>query len=107
MGAVIAAIAALMSWSVFLTVKSGDNPKIPAALRPIAFCIALLTSAAFLQQTLGRGIVVIPAGEVGVIETMGTVSTNTLNSGVYFLNPLSEVVTYSTRLQDIKETVET
>lgn len=107
MGAVIAAIAALMSWSAFLTVKAGDNPKIPAALRPITFVIALLTSAAFLQQTLGRGIVVIPAGEVGVIETMGTVSPETLNSGVYFLNPLSEVVTYSTRLQDIKETVDT
>jgi regulator of protease activity HflC (stomatin/prohibitin superfamily) len=107
MGAIIAAIATLISWSAFITVKSGDNPKISAALRPITFCIALLTSALFLQQTLGRGIVVIPAGQVGVIETMGKVSTNTLNSGVYFLNPLSEVVTYSTRLQDIKETVDT
>ncbi len=51
--------------------------------------------------------VVIPAGEVGVIETMGTVSANTLNPGVYVLNPLSKVVTYSTRLLDIKETVDT
>jgi regulator of protease activity HflC (stomatin/prohibitin superfamily) len=107
MGAVVAAIAALVSWSAFLTVKSKDNPQIPAILRPIAFVIALLTSVTFLQQTLGRGVVVIPAGEVGVIETMGSVSPNTLNSGVYFLNPLSKVVTYSTRLQDIKETVDT
>jgi len=107
MGAVIAAIASVMSWSAFLSVKSGKNPQVPAALSPIAFIIALLTSAVFVQQTLGRGVVVIPAGEVGVIETMGTVSTETLNSGVYFLNPLSKVVTYSTRLQDIKETVDT
>lgn len=107
MGAIISAIAALASWTVFVTVKNPDNPKIPKALRPLLFCIAMLMSALFLQQTLGRAVVVIPAGEVGVIETMGTVDSNTLSSGVYVLNPLSEVVTYSTRLQDIKETVDT
>jgi regulator of protease activity HflC (stomatin/prohibitin superfamily) len=107
MGAVISAIAALASWTVFISVKNPDNPKIPKLLRPFVFCIALLTSALFLQQTLGRAVVVIPAGEVGVIETMGSVDATPLTSGVYFLNPLSKVVTYSTRLQDIKETVDT
>ncbi|AIE75404.1 MULTISPECIES: prohibitin family protein [unclassified Synechocystis] len=107
MGAVISAIAALASWTVFISVKNPDNAKIPKLLRPLVFCFALLMSALFLQQTLGRAVVVIPAGEVGVIETMGTVDATPLTSGVYFLNPLSKVVTYSTRLQDIKETVDT
>ncbi len=107
MGAVISAIAALASWTVFISVKNPDNPKIPKLLRPLVFCIALLMSALFLQQSLGRAVVVIPTGEVGVIETMGTVDATPLTSGVYFLNPFSKVVTYSTRLQDIKETVDT
>jgi len=91
---------------VFFISKSQDNTANNKFIRPIALLIGLISTALVAIQALGRFALVIPAGEVGVVETLGEVSATTLNPGIHFLNPFAEVVTFSTRIQDIKETVD-
>jgi prohibitin 1 len=106
MSLIFSAIAALVSWLVFFISKSQDNAANNKFIRPIALLIGLISTALVAIQALGRFALVIPAGEVGVVETLGEVSATTLNPGIHFLNPFAEVVTFSTRIQDIKETVD-
>ncbi|MEB3120669.1 MAG: prohibitin family protein [Snowella sp.] len=106
MSLIVSAIAALVSWLVFFTSKSQDNSTNNKLIRPIALLIGLISTLLVAIQALGRFAVVIPTGEVGVIETLGKVSAITLNPGIHFLNPFTEVVTFSTRIQDLKETVD-
>jgi prohibitin 1 len=106
MSLIFSAIAALASWLVFFISKSQDNTANNKFIRPIALLIGLISTALVAIQALGRFALVIPAGEVGVVETLGEVSATTLNPGIHFLNPFAEVVTFSTRIQDIKETVD-
>ena len=44
--------------------------------------------------------VIVDAGKVGVQETLGTVNTTPLHSGVHFVNPLSNVVELSVRTEN-------
>jgi regulator of protease activity HflC (stomatin/prohibitin superfamily) len=106
MSLIVSAIAALVSWLVFFTSKFQDNSTNNKLIRPIALLIGLISTALVAIQALGRFAIVIPTGEVGVIETLGKVSATTLNPGIHFLNPFTEVVTFSTRIQDLKETVD-
>lgn len=106
MSLIFSAIAALVSWLVFFISKSQDNAANNKFIRPIALSIGLISTALVAIQALGRFALVIPAGEVGVVETLGEVSATTLDPGIHFLNPFAEVVTFSTRIQDIKETVD-
>lgn len=48
---------------------------------------------------------VVPAGTVGVVDFLGNVSDNTLKAGVNFVNPLANVVRFSIKTQEIKETM--
>ncbi|MDP2037130.1 MAG: prohibitin family protein, partial [Ignavibacteria bacterium] len=48
---------------------------------------------------------VVPAGTVGVVDFLGNVSDNTLKAGVNFVNPLANVVKFSIKTQEIKETM--
>ena len=105
MSLIFSAIIALVSWLVFFISKSQDNAATNKFIRPISLLIGLISTTAVAFQALGRFAVVIPAGEVGVIEILGKVSPTTLNPGIYFLNPFAEVITFSTRIQDLKETV--
>ena len=68
---ILSAIAALVSWSLFFTVKFKENAN--PLIRPLSLLIGLLSSAVFLFQIIGRFAVVIPAGEVGVMESLGQV----------------------------------
>jgi regulator of protease activity HflC (stomatin/prohibitin superfamily) len=106
MSLIFSAIIALTSWLVFFNVKWKDNPSVNKIIQPLILLIGVLSSAFFVLKTLSRFAVIIPAGEVGVMETLGKVDQNTLNPGIYFVNPLVEVETYSTRIHDIKETVD-
>lgn len=48
---------------------------------------------------------VVPAGTVGVVDFLGSVSDNTLKAGVNFVNPLANVVKFSIKTQEVKETM--
>ncbi len=76
-------------------------------VRLIAGAIGVLSAALTLWQGISRLLVIVPAGNVGVKEQFGNVSDRPLSPGIHLLNPLAEVVEFSTRLQDIKETVTT
>lgn len=71
------------------------------------------TSNISLMVSLGAGLAalsncftVIPAGHVGVIDFFGTVSDNTLKSGINFVNPLARIVKMTIKTQEIKEVME-
>lgn len=74
------------------------NLTVPAAGMVIAGIGAL-----FL---LSRLCIVVPTGKVGVVDTFGKVSDETLNPGIYLHNPLSKVTLLSTQLREVKETAE-
>jgi regulator of protease activity HflC (stomatin/prohibitin superfamily) len=107
MSLILSALIALVSFVIFFTLKVTDGDTKTKSLRYLALLIGSLFALSFVLKTILRFLVIIPAGEVGVSETLGTVSTNTLNPGVHLVNPLTDVETFSTRLQDIKETVDT
>jgi prohibitin 1 len=65
--------------------------------------LALLLGIALV---LGRSLRVIPAGSVGVVDLFGRVSTETLKSGIQFVNPLARVVTMSIKTQELKEVMD-
>lgn len=68
----------------------------------VILAIGGMIALGFVRKTL----ITIPAGTVGVKETFGKVAESSLNPGLHFVNPLSKIVRFSTRLEDIKETVE-
>ena len=48
---------------------------------------------------------VVPAGMVGVVDFFGNVNDNTLRSGVNIVNPFANVVKFSIKTQEVKETM--
>jgi regulator of protease activity HflC (stomatin/prohibitin superfamily) len=101
------AIAALVSFVIFLTLKGQEGDSRNKVISSLALVIGLLASATLIIKVLLRFLMVIPAGEVGIVETLGKVSDGSLSPGIHLLNPFSNILTFSTRLQDIKETVDT
>ncbi|WP_009631697.1 prohibitin family protein [Synechocystis sp. PCC 7509] len=70
------------------------------------FAIALTTTSITVLLLLLRSITIVPAGYVGVVDSFGSVSSQTLKPGLSFKNPLSQVVKFSTRTQEMKETLD-
>jgi prohibitin 1 len=68
--------------------------------------IGLLGIAIILGAVGLRGVRVIPAGHVGVVDLFGRVSPETLKSGIQFVNPLARVITLSIKTQEIKEVMD-
>ena len=62
--------------------------------------------AFILIKILLRAFVIVPVGEVGVIDNSQKMLTSPLMPGVYWLNPLDNVVKISTRTQVQHETLE-
>lgn len=48
---------------------------------------------------------VVPAGTVGVVDFLGFVSDNTLKAGVNIVNPMANIVNFSIKTQELKETM--
>ena len=49
---------------------------------------------------------VIPAGNVGVIDFFGTVTDRPITAGINFVNPLAQVIKFSTQTQEHKESMQ-
>ena len=69
-----------------------------AALFAIAIVIIVFVAIA--------GIAIVPAGNVGIVDTLGSVSSEELQPGFHFKLPWSGVVPMSTKTQEIQETAE-
>ena len=64
--------------------------------------IALL----FALIAVGQVFTVVPAGNVGVVDFLGTVSDNTLKAGINLVNPLARVIKFSVKTQEVKEVMD-
>ena len=65
-----------------------------------------ITAIIFALIAISQCFTVIPAGHVGVVDFFGTVSSNTLKSGINFVNPMARVVKLSIKTQEIKEVMD-
>lgn len=63
----------------------------------------LVVMFAFGLLALVQVFTVIPAGHVGVVDFLGTVSENTLKAGINMVNPMARVSKMSVKTQEIKE----
>ncbi|WP_417033751.1 prohibitin family protein [Dolichospermum lemmermannii] len=69
--------------------------------------ITILIGSMTLLASISRLLVIVPPGNVGIVNSFGKISDNTLDSGVYVVNPFAKVINFSTRLKDIKENIDT
>lgn len=98
-------IASLIAFLIaFVTVNYADEKTRPI-IRAIALVIGSLAALNAVILGARKVVVIIPAGNVGVVEVFGKVSNQTLPAGVHIVSPFAEVIRFSTRLKDIKETV--
>ncbi len=68
--------------------------------------VALLVAIGFALISVGQCFTVIPAGNVGVVDFFGTVSSNTLKAGINPVNPLARVIKMSVKTQEMKEVMD-
>jgi regulator of protease activity HflC (stomatin/prohibitin superfamily) len=95
------ALAALMLWrtTVQRAQQKGTRPG------PIANS-ASLVAGVFTLFALMQCFTIIPAGNVGVIDFFGTVSDKPITAGINFVNPLAQVIKFSTQTQEHKESMQ-
>jgi regulator of protease activity HflC (stomatin/prohibitin superfamily) len=77
-------------------------------VQKIALSLATLAIAAILYKLITRTFVVIPVGEVGILSVANNEqsSNQPLLPGIHLVNPLDKVVTISTRVQNLNQTIE-
>jgi len=92
----------LISILVFLNAGKVKNERGRLAVQAIATLVGAIAAI----SAIFRSLLIIPAGNIGVVESLGRVSERTLNPGVHLVNPFTEVEIFSTRLKDVKETIE-
>lgn len=92
----IITIVALFAWRGF-----NVNPNTKGTAN-----ITMLVGVGAFLIALSNCFTVIPAGNVGVIDFFGTVSDNTLKSGINFVNPLARIVKMSIKTQEMKEVMD-
>ncbi len=65
--------------------------------------VSLLVSVGAVVIAIFNLFTVIPAGTVGVVDFLGTVSDNTLKAGVNIVNPIARIEKFTIKTQAIKE----
>jgi regulator of protease activity HflC (stomatin/prohibitin superfamily) len=94
---IVAVIVAVLSLILFLSLKKSGR-KQESMVTLLAFSISAVVIVVNLFT-------VVPAGTVGVVDFLGMVSDNTLKSGVNIVNPMANVVKFSVKTQELKETM--
>ncbi len=67
--------------------------------------ISLVAVIVALGVAVSNLFTVVPAGTVGVVDFLGMVSDNTLKAGVNLVNPAANVIKFSIKTQELKETM--
>ncbi len=95
-------IGAIVAWfSARRKVVQERNP-LYSRTAGIAGGVALVFGLLSIAQTF----TVIPAGHVGVVNFFGIVKSETLPSGINFVNPLARIITFSVQTQELKENMQ-
>lgn len=89
--------AAIIAFLVYLNAKKRFN-KSESMFAIAGFVVAILIA-------VSQFFTVIPAGTVGVIDFFGMVSENTLKAGVNYVNPMANVIKFTIKTQEIKESM--
>lgn len=105
MSVILSLITTLVAFLIVLQTPNLGGEINKSKVRNIAFLIGVLAAIYSAYQLIFRFLVILPVGEVGVIEVFGKIQEKPLNSGIHWISPLAKVTKFSTRLQDIKETV--
>ncbi|MCK9408404.1 MAG: prohibitin family protein [Bacteriovoracaceae bacterium] len=93
---ILVAVAAFVSWRTMRV-----NPNTAGSAN-----ISMMVAVGAGLVALSNCFTVIPAGSVGVVDFFGTVSDNTLKSGINFVNPLARIIKMSIKTQEIKEVMD-
>jgi regulator of protease activity HflC (stomatin/prohibitin superfamily) len=93
---ILVAVGAFVTWRTMRT-----NPNTAGTAN-----MSLMVSLGAAVVALSNCFTVIPAGNVGVVDFFGTVSDNTLKSGINFVNPLARIIKMSIKTQEIKEVMD-
>jgi prohibitin 1 len=94
---IIALLAAIVAFSVYRNAKK-RNSKSEATFAKVGAVVAVFIAVIQIFT-------VIPAGSVGVVDFLGSVSDNTLKAGVNIVNPLANIVKFTIKTQEFKETM--
>ncbi|GJQ62491.1 MAG: hypothetical protein SCALA702_15440 [Melioribacteraceae bacterium] len=94
---IVALLAAIFTLVVFFAAKKRGR-KQESSIAIVGF-LAALVIAAFNLFT------VVPAGTVGVVDFLGSVSNVTLKAGVNVVNPMANVIKFSIKTQEMRETM--
>lgn len=94
---IIALIVAIIALVMFFGARKRRRTQ-EANISLIGFVIAVLVLIFNLFT-------VVPAGTVGVVDFLGNVSDNTLKAGVNVVNPMANVIKFSIKTQEIRETM--
>lgn len=94
---ILSLAAAVVAIFVYINAKKRFNKA------ESTFALAGFVVATFI--TFMQCFTIIPAGSVGVVDFFGSVSQTTLKPGVNFVNPMANVIKFSIKTQEIKETM--
>jgi len=94
---IVAVVVAIISIFVYIaSKKSGKKQEATFSLVAILVAIGIGLFNLFT---------VVNAGTVGVVDFLGSVSDNTLKAGVNVVNPMANVIKFSIKTQELKETM--
>jgi prohibitin 1 len=94
---IIAVLAAFIATLVYFNAKKRFN-KSESTFAFIGLIVAIIIAVMQFWT-------IIPAGHVGVVDFLGSVSDNTLKPGINLVNPMATVVKFDARTQELKETM--
>ncbi|MDR3666614.1 MAG: prohibitin family protein [Ignavibacteriaceae bacterium] len=94
---IIAVLAAFIASLVYFSAKKRFN-KSESTFAFVGLIVAIIIAVMQFWT-------IIPAGHVGVVDFLGSVSDNTLKPGINLVNPMATVVKFDARTQELKETM--
>jgi regulator of protease activity HflC (stomatin/prohibitin superfamily) len=102
MGFIVSLLTSLIAILVYLNTTRISSERNRLVVRGVT----ILIGAVAIFASISRILVIVPPGNVGVVNLFGKVADSTLDSGVHLVNPFAKVLNFSTRLKDIKENVD-
>ena len=96
---VLVVVAVVVAWRSLGRHAHSGADSVAAASRSGALAILVIAAVVALFQCF----TVIPAGNVGVVDFFGSVSSETLKAGINMRNPLARIIKFSAKTQEIKE----
>ncbi|NJL38367.1 MAG: prohibitin family protein [Leptolyngbyaceae cyanobacterium RM2_2_4] len=102
MAFIVSLLATLVSLLVYFSSKKMVSSHSRSGIQAIAVLIGLISIIVCFSRTLR----IISVGNVGVVESFGSVAERPLSPGIHAVNPFSNLEVFSTRLRNVTEDIE-